>query len=65
MAQSPIHHLLDKLNEMIDARVEAASNGSVEKMEDYRFLVGQIRGLKTAVAEIEALLKKYEFEDED
>ena len=39
------------------------SNGTVESIEDYRFIVGQIRGMTYAEEEIKATMKGIELED--
>ena len=57
-------HLLKTLRER-KARVgESLLAGSVTSMEDYRFVIGQIRGMAYAEDEIRAAMKGMEEEDD-
>ena len=39
------------------------SDGAIDSIEDYRFIVGQIRGMTYAEDEIKAAMKGLELED--
>lgn len=57
-------HLLKSLRER-KARVgESLLAGSVTSMEEYRFVIGQIRGMAYAEDEIRAAMKGMEEEDD-
>jgi hypothetical protein len=57
-------HLLKTLRER-KARVgESLLGGSVTSMEEYRFVIGQIRGMAYAEDEIRAAMKGMEEEDD-
>lgn len=57
-------HLLKTLRER-KARVgESLLAGSVTSMEEYRFVIGQIRGMAYAEDEIRAAMKGMEEEDD-
>ena len=56
-------HLLKNIRERKQDFTITLSNGSVESIEDYRFIVGQIRGMTYAEEEIKAAMKGTELED--
>ena len=56
-------HLLKKLRERKENFSTSLSDGAITSMEDYRFIVGQIRGMTYAEEEIIAAMKGIELED--
>lgn len=50
-------HLLKNIRQQKDDYSTMLSNGAVENMENYRFIVGQIRGLTYCEDEIRAAMK--------
>ena len=56
-------HLLKNIRERKHNFMITLSDGAVESIEDYRFIVGQIRGMTYAEEEIKATMKGIE-EDE-
>lgn len=56
-------YLLKNIRERKKDFTVTLSNGSVESIEDYRFIVGQIRGMTYAEEEIKAAMKGIELED--
>tara|TARA_R110002020_G_scaffold344435_1_gene558679 strand:+ start:331 stop:528 length:198 start_codon:yes stop_codon:yes gene_type:complete len=56
-------HLLKKLRERKENFTTSLSDGAITSMEDYRFIVGQIRGMTYAEEEIIAAMKGTELED--
>ena len=57
-------HLLKNIRERKQDFMITLSNGTtVESIEDYRFIVGQIRGMTYAEEEIKAAMKGIELED--
>ena len=57
-------HLLKNIRERKKDFMITLSNGStIESIEDYRFIVGQIRGMTYAEEEIKAAMKGIELED--
>ena len=57
-------HLLKNIRERKQDFMITLSNGTtIESIEDYRFIVGQIRGLTYAEEEIKAAMKGIELED--
>ena len=56
-------HLLKKLRERKEDFSTSLSDGAITSMEDYRFIVGQIRGMTYAEEEIIAAMKGIELED--
>jgi len=50
-------HLLRNIRQQKDDYAIMLSNGAVENMENYRFIVGQIRGLTYCEDEIRAAMK--------
>lgn len=57
-------HLLKSLRERKARVSESLLSGSVTSMEDYRFVIGQIRGMAYAEDEIRAAMKGMEEEDD-
>ena len=57
-------HLLKNIRERKENFVISLSDGAVESIEDYRFIVGQIRGMTYAEDEIKAAMKGLELEDD-
>jgi hypothetical protein len=57
-------HLLKSLRERKDRMGESLLSGSIGTMDEYRFVVGQIRGMTYAEDEIRAAMKGME-EDDD
>ena len=56
-------YLLKKLRERKENFSTSLSDGAITSMEDYRFIVGQIRGMTYAEEEIIAAMKGIELED--
>ena len=57
-------HLLKNIRERKQDFMITLSNGTtIESIEDYRFIVGQIRGMTYAEEEIRAAMKGIELED--
>ena len=57
-------HLLKNIRERKKDFMITLSNGTtIESIEDYRFIVGQIRGMTYAEEEIKATMKGIELED--
>ena len=56
-------HLLKKIRERKEDFTISLSDGAITSMEDYRFIVGQIRGMTYAEEEIIAAMKGTELED--
>jgi len=56
-------HLLKKIRERKEDFSTSLSDGAITSMEDYRFIVGQIRGMTYAEEEIIAAMKGTELED--
>jgi hypothetical protein len=56
-------HLLKKLRERKEDFSTSLSDGAINSIEDYRFIVGQIRGMTYAEEEIKAAMKGIELED--
>lgn len=57
-------HLLKNIRERKKDFMITLSNGTtIESIEDYRFIVGQIRGMTYAEEEIKAAMKGIELED--
>jgi hypothetical protein len=56
-------HLLKKLRERKEDFSTSLSDGAINSIEDYRFIVGQIRGMTYAEEEIIAAMKGIELED--
>ena len=56
-------HLLKKLRERKEDFSTSLSDGAINSIEDYRFIVGQIRGMTYAEEEIIAEMKGIELED--
>ena len=57
-------HLLKNIRERKQDFMITLSNGTtIESIEDYRFIVGQIRGMTYAEEEIIAAMKGIELED--
>jgi hypothetical protein len=50
-------YLLKNIRQQKDDYATMLSNGAVENMENYRFIVGQIRGLTYCEDEIRAAMK--------
>jgi hypothetical protein len=50
-------HLLKNIRQQKDDYATMLSNGAVENMENYRFIVGQIRGLTYCEDEIRAAMR--------
>jgi len=57
-------HLLKNIRERKKDFMITLSNGTtIESIEDYRFIVGQIRGMTYVEEEIKATMKGIELED--
>ena len=50
-------HLLKNIRQQREDYTTRLANGAVESMDDYRFIVGQIRGLTYCEEEIRASMK--------
>ena len=53
-------HLLKNIREKREDYKQMLADGKVEKIEDYRFIVGQIRGLTYCEEEIRTSMKGIE-----
>lgn len=58
------HHLLKSLRERRARMGEALLSGSIGTMDEYRFVVGQMRGMTYAEDEIRAAMKGMEENDD-
>ena len=56
-------YILKKLRERKENFSTSLSDGAINSIEDYRFIVGQIRGMTYAEEEIIAAMKGIELED--
>ena len=56
-------HLLKNIRERKQDFMITLSDGAIESLEDYRFIVGRIRGMTYAEEEIKAAMKGIELED--
>tara|TARA_R100001510_G_scaffold55709_1_gene60066 strand:- start:434 stop:631 length:198 start_codon:yes stop_codon:yes gene_type:complete len=56
-------YLLKKIRERKENFSTSLSDGAIDSIEDYRFIVGQIRGMTYAEDEIKAAMKGIELED--
>ena len=56
-------HLLKNIRERKESFLMTLSDGAIDSIEDYRFIVGQIRGMTYAEDEIKAAMKGIELED--
>jgi|TARA_X000001388_G_scaffold76194_1_gene72849 hypothetical protein len=56
-------HLLKNIRERKESFLMTLSDGAIDSIEDYRFIVGQIRGMTYAEDEIKAAMKGLELED--
>ena len=56
-------HLLKNIRERKESFSMTLSHGAIDSIEDYRFIVGQIRGMTYAEDEIKAAMKGLELED--
>ena len=56
-------YLLKNIRERKKDFTITLSDGAIESLEDYRFIVGQIRGMTYAEEEIKAAMKGIELED--
>jgi hypothetical protein len=56
-------HLLKKLRERKEDFSTSLSDGAINSIEDYRFIVGQIRGMTYAEEEIITAMKGIDLED--
>lgn len=57
-------HLLKKIRERKDRMAGAILDGSVSSMDEYKFVIGQMRGMTYAEDEIRAAMKGIELEDD-
>ena len=57
-------HLLKNIRERKQNFMVTLSDGAIESIEDYRFIVGQIRGMTYAEDEIKAAMKGLELEND-
>ena len=56
-------HILKNIRERKESFSMTLSHGAIDSIEDYRFIVGQIRGMTYAEDEIKAAMKGLELED--
>jgi hypothetical protein len=56
-------YLLKNIRERKESFLITLSDGAIDSIEDYRFIVGQIRGMTYAEDEIKAAMKGIELED--
>ena len=63
------HNFIDKIRKIIKMRhddvVSALASGSVDNMEKYQYMLGQIRTYQYLSQEISSLLQKKEQNDKD
>lgn len=57
-------YLLKNLRERRSRMSEAILDGSITSIEEYRFVIGQIRGMAYAEDEIKTAMKGMELEDD-
>lgn len=57
-------HLLKGLRTRKERMSGAILDGSISSMEEYRFVIGQVRGMTYAEEEIRAAMKGIELEDD-
>ena len=57
-------HLLKNIRERKQNFTISLSDGAIDSIEDYRFIVGQIRGMTYAEDEIKAAMKGLELEND-
>lgn len=57
-------YLLKQLREQKSAYNEMLSSGSIGSMEDYRFMIGQLRSLEYCEELVKTTMKGIELEDE-
>tara|TARA_R100000234_G_scaffold114452_1_gene89645 strand:- start:348 stop:542 length:195 start_codon:yes stop_codon:yes gene_type:complete len=55
--------LLKNIREQKQILSDRLSDGAISSMDDYRFLVGQIRGLTHVEEEIKATMKGIEYDE--
>tara|TARA_R100000808_G_scaffold9248_1_gene25463 strand:- start:6379 stop:6570 length:192 start_codon:yes stop_codon:yes gene_type:complete len=55
-------HLDKKISQKRDDLLVTLGTGNIENFEDYRYIVGQLRGLNYIESEIKSVMKKLEFE---
>lgn len=57
-------HLLKRIRERKARLSEAILDGSISSWDEYRFVVGQIRGVTHAEEEIRAAMRSVELDDD-
>ena len=53
-------HLLKKIRKRQDELTQSLADGSIDSIEDYRFITGQIRGMTWVIEEIRTSMKGIE-----
>ena len=53
-------HLLKNIRKRQDALTQSLADGSIDSIEDYRFITGQIRGMTWVIEEIRTSMKGIE-----
>ena len=57
-------YLIKEFREYIDTQVQALSTGRAQSIEEYRQIVGTIRGLEFAIQTVKDLVQRMENSDE-
>ena len=53
-------HLLKNIRKRQDELTQSLADGSIDSIEDYRFITGQIRGMSLVIEEIRTSMKGIE-----
>ena len=53
-------HLLKNIRKRQDGLTQSLADGSIDSIEDYRFITGQIRGMTWVIEEIRTSMKGIE-----
>ena len=64
MASNPLQTLVNDLNKDVETRVHKLRSGNLPDIAEYKYVCGQIRGLESAIEQINSLLQTMEYPDE-
>ena len=56
-------HLLNNIRKRQDELSQSLADGSIDSMEDYRFITGQIRGMPWVEDELKSSMKGTDLDD--
>ncbi len=56
-------HLLKNIRKRQDELTQSLADGSIDSMEDYRFITGQIRGMTWVEEELKSSMKGTDLDD--